>query len=58
MFGTAILSLIQGAQQPTDLTLPAFQDTDSQQSEQNNFIAIALIIALLFGGIYALTKIK
>lgn len=56
--GAFLLSLVAGAQRPMDFSLPPIQDTNNQQDSQENYVAIALMIALLFGGLFALSKIK
>ena len=58
MFGAALLNLVAGAQRPMDFSLPPIQDTNYQQEQQENYMGIALMIALLFGGLFALSKIK
>jgi hypothetical protein len=56
--GTVLLNLVAGAQTPLDLSLPEIKDTNYQQEKQDNYIGIALMIAIVFGGLYAISKIK
>jgi hypothetical protein len=56
--GAVLLNLVAGAQTPLDLSLPEIKDTNYEQEKQDNYIGIALMIAIVFGGLYAISKIK